>query len=442
LPWYTLPFGRDGLIAGFQTLEINPSIMKGVLLFQAKHQASIVDLRRQAAPGKIMHEMRLGETSQIDLNPFGRYYGGVDTTLLFVIAVHAYWRRTGCDAMVQELWQNVDLALRWLSDYGDLDGDGFVEYEADPEGLTNQGWKDSWDAIMHANGELAKGPIALCEVQGYAYAAWRAGGAIAAYLGLRERAAFCDAAAEKLYRAFNDIFWLEDLGIYALALDGAKRPCRVRSSNMAHLPWCRIVPKDRGRLVMKQLIAEPLFSGWGIRTLAQNEKLYKADVYHRGPCWPFELAIASWSAIALEDRDVVRIIASASLDAAEAFGFRLPELFCGFQRIGNVPPVHYKSANPMHATAAGVAFAQIQSVLSLDVVAHTHEVFVDASCVPSDWLPLSIHGLQLSESSISFRIEQNGLDAFNLQVLHRQGRPIALRDRRTGNDQESPTSTP
>ena len=264
LPWFGLPFGRDGLIAGFQTLEINPSIMKGVLLFQAKHQAITVDPYHQAAPGKIMHEMRLGETSRAGLNPFDRYYGSVDTTLLFAIAVHAYWRRTGCDATVEKLWPSVDLALRWITDYGDLDGDGFVEYEFDPGmGLTNQGWKDSWDAIMHADGMLAKGSIALCEVQGYAYAAWRAGEAIAAHLGFRERATFCGAAAEKLYRNFNRTFWQDDLQLYALALDGAKKPCRVRTSNMAHLPWCGIVPKDRGQLVMKELLIRAAVLGLG-----------------------------------------------------------------------------------------------------------------------------------------------------------------------------------
>ena len=432
LPWFALPFGRDGLITGFETIELNPNIMRGVLLYHAKHQAHEVDVVRQAWPGKIMHEMRLGETSRVGLNPFNGYYGGVDTTPLFVMAAEAYWRRTGDIATLETLWPSVDLALRWISDYGDADGDELVEYEADSGmGLTNQGWKDSWDAIVNEDGAYPVGPIALCEVQGYAFAAWRAGHAIATRLGFGERAEFCASAADRLYERFNELFWLEEMGIYALALDGRKKPCRVRASNMGHLPWCGIVPPDKAQLIVNELLGKQLFSGWGIRTLGEEEKSYRADLYHRGPCWPHEMAIASWSAGAVGDFKALQKLAETMLDTAEAYDYRLPELLCGYPRIQGVPPVSYKSANPWHSWAAAVAFSQIQSVIGLKVDAVASEVWLDTSGLPREWAPLSIHDLEVGNGHISFRIEARGPADFRVRVLNRAGNLIRIRDRRT-----------
>jgi glycogen debranching enzyme len=437
LPWFALPFGRDGIITGFETLQLNPSIMRGVLRYHAKHQAREVDVIRQAWPGKIMHEMRLGETSRAGLNPFNGYYGGVDTTPLFVMAVDAYWRRTGDNETLKSLWPNVDLALRWISDFGDADGDGFVEYEADPGmGLANQGWKDSWDAIVNEDGEYPIGPIALCEVQGYVFAAWRAGESIADRLGFHERAAFCKKAAERLYERFNAVFWQEDLGIYALALDGKKNACRVRASNMGHLPWCGIVPPDRGQRIINELMGKRLFSGWGIRTLAEGEKSYRADLYHRGPCWPHEMAIAGWSAEMVRDYDALRRLAETTLDTAEAFDFRLPELFCGYARINGTPPVKYKSANPWHSWAAAVAFSHVQSSIGLRIDAATSKVFLDTSGLPQEWAPIAIHDLEVGRGHVSFRIEPSsatGEVKYDVEVINTVGDPIRICDRSTGN---------
>jgi glycogen debranching enzyme len=433
LPWFALPFGRDGLITGFETIEINPAIMKGVLLFHAKHQAHEVDWISQASPGKIIHEMRLGETSRIGQNPFGRYYGAVDTTPLFVMAAEAYWRRTGDLGLIQELWPNIDLALRWISDYGDLDDDSFIEYGADPGmGLTNQGWKDSWDAILDEHGDYPKGPIAVCEVQGYAFAAWRAGQAIAAKLGFSQRAEFCARAADRLYKCFNEVFWQEDLGIYALALDGKKRPCRVRASNMGHLAWCGIVPPDRAQRVLDELLGDRLFSGWGIRTLAEGEKGYRAENYHRGPCWPHEMAIASWSAENIRDHRAIQRIAEATLDTAEAFGFRLPELLSGYPRIEGVPPVSYKSANPLHAWAAAVPFALVQSALGLCVDSLKSEIGLNPLGLPRDWSPLDMHGLEVGNGCISLRLEPQSSAGLRIRILEQHGSPVRIRDGRTG----------
>lgn len=433
LPWFAVPFGRDGLITGFETLGINPSIMRGVLLHQAKHQAREEDVFHQAWPGKIMHEMRLGETSVAGLNPFNGYYGSIDTTLLFVMGVEAYWRRTGDDSIMKLLWPNVDAALHWMNKYGDLDGDGFIEYAIGSGlGLTNQGWKDSWDAIVHENGDFPEGPIALCEVQGYAYAAWRAGQAMAGHLGLHERAAFCGKAADRLYERFNKVFWQDDLAIYALALDGEKKPCRVRASNMGHLPWCGIVSPDRAQRLVDELMGDRLFSGWGIRTLAEGEKRYRADLYHRGPCWPHEMAIASWSAGRIGDFNAIRKIAETMLDTAEAFKFRMPELLCGYPRSKGVPPVAYKSANPVQAWAAAGAFAAVQSALGLRVEAAKSELSINLEGLPRNWTPLTLSGLVVGGGIISFRVEPRDSKDLCIRILEQRGNAIKLRDGRTG----------
>ncbi len=429
LPWFAAPFGRDGLITGLQTLEINPAILKGVLLHHARHQAREIDVFHQAWPGKIMHERRLGETSRARLNPFSCYYGSVDTTLLYVMAAAAYWRRTGNDAVLESLWPSIDLALRWTSEYADLDGDGLIEYDADPGGgLSNQGWKDSWDSIVHENGDFPKAPIALCEIQGYAYAAWRGAQGMATKLGLKERAAFCRRAAERLYQRFNEVFWQDDLGIYALALDRDKKPCRVRASNMAHLPWCGIVPPDRARRVMNELMGERLFSGWGIRTLAADEKRYNPELYHRGPCWPHELVIASWSAQAVGDFKAMRKLAETALDTAEAFSFRPPELLCGYPRVDGVPPIRYKSANPLHAWAAASAFAEVQAALGMRVFGAKSEISLNLSGLPPGWAPLAIHDLEIGNGKISFQVEPDATGQRRVRILAHQGQPISIRD--------------
>ena len=428
LPWFAVPFGRDGLITALETIEVNPAIMKGVLRLLAREQARETDVFRQAAPGKIMHEMRLGETSAAGLNPYGRYYGAIDTTPLFVVAAGAYWRRTGDRSFLASLWPNIDLALHWMSDYADPDDDGFIEYYPDPnKGLVNQGWKDSVDSIVHENGDFARGPIAVSEVQAYAYSAWRAGRAMADELGRYDRAAIFRANAEKCYRRFNEAFWQEDMGIYALALDGDKRPCRVRASNMAHLPWCGIVPPDRAQRVIDELLGERLFSGGGIRTLAENERRYNPALYHRGPCWPHEMAIASWSAKWAGNFKALLKIAETTLDTAEVFGCHLPELFCGYRREEGVKPVRYPSANPRQAWAAAVAFAIVQSALGLRVYAAKSEISLTPSGLPMAWAPLEIHGLEVGASKISFRVEpcSGGLD---IRVLEMQGAPVTIRE--------------
>ena len=427
LPWFALPFGRDGIIVGLQTLEINPLIMRGVLGHHAKFQATLHDPFHQASPGKTMHEMRLGETSRARLNPFHGYYGGIDTTPLFVIAVYAFWKRSGDDEFMKNMWPHVALALQWLKTEGDIDGDSFIEYNADPGmGLANQGWKDSWDAIVNSNGTFPSPPIALSEVQAYAYSAWRGAEAMARALGFTARSLEFAENANRLFDHFNASFWQADMETYALALDGKKSPCRVLASNSAHLAWCGIVPEDRTGMVLQQILTQPLFSGWGIRTLAEGEVRYRADLYHRGPCWPHEMSIAMWSAEAADERGAIAKLAEAALDTAEAFDFKLPELFCGYARTTSERPIHYKSANPFHAWAAAVAFATVQSALGLKVDGQQSEVFINPSGLPLSWAPIEVLNLSVGNGEVSFRVELTPQTKLAVRILKQVNATIRL----------------
>ena len=292
IPWFSTIFGRDGIITAMLMLWMDESIAKGVLRTLAATQATDFDPKSDAQPGKILHEMRHGEMANLGEVPFRRYYGSVDATPLFLMLAGQYFERTGDRETIEAIWPNIEAALAWIDMFGDRDGDGFVEYHRETEsGLVNQGWKDSYDAIFHADGSMAAGPIALCEVQGYVFAAKCAVAGIAERLGRSGLAEKLRDEAEGLRVQFEQRFWCEEIGTYALALDGAKRPCRVRASNAGHALFTGIASPERARRVAASLMSPEGFSGWGIRTVAHGEARYNPMSYHNGSVWPHDNAL-------------------------------------------------------------------------------------------------------------------------------------------------------
>ena len=295
VPWFNAPFGRDGIITALECLWFHPSLARGVLAYLASTQATEVIPGQDAEPGKILHETRNGEMAALGEMPFGRYYGTVDATPLFVVLAGAYFERTGDTRFVEGIWPNIEAALLWMDRYGDRDGDGFLEYDRQSsDGLLHQGWKDSDDAIFHADGSPAQGPIAVCEVQGYAYAAWRAGATMAFALGRAGRAEDFVSRSVMLKARFDRMFWCEELSTYGLALDGDKRLCRVRTSNAGQCLFSGIATTDRAERAAKTLLAPESFSGWGIRSVAASEQRYNPIGYHTGSVWPHDNALIAY----------------------------------------------------------------------------------------------------------------------------------------------------
>ncbi len=364
VPWFCCPFGRDGIVTALETLWVDPELARGVLSFLADTQATERVPERDAEPGKILHEARGGEIANLGEIPFGRYYGSADATPLFVMLASAYWRRTADTATIERLWPNVVRALAWIDEWGDADGDGFVEYSAKtPSGLRQQGWKDSNDSVSHADGSLAQGPIALCEIQAYTYAAKLGASMLAEVLGYAAEARRLREEAETLRDRFEAAYWCEDLSTYALALDGDKRPCRVVSSNAGHCLFAGIADPARAERVAATLLNEASFSGWGIRTLAAAERRYNPMSYHNGSVWPHDNALIAAGLAAYQRRhEAVRVL-TGLFEASRCFTLhRLPELFCGFPRRAGEGPTLYPVACEPQTWAAGAVFLVLASL--------------------------------------------------------------------------------
>ena len=422
IPWYSTTFGRDGLITALQMLWFDPGVARGVLRRLASFQATADDPASDAQPGKILHEMRGGEMAALGEIPFGLYYGSVDSTPLFVLLAGLYAERTGDDETVAALWPNIEAALAWIDGPGDSDGDGFVEYyRATEKGLANQGWKDSYDAIFHADGRLAEGPIALAEVQGYVYCAKHMAARCAERLGHGKQARHLEAQADALAQRFDARFWCPELGTYAMALDGNKQRCRVRSSNAGQVLFTGIARPGRAAEVADLLLRPQFFTGWGIRTIANTEARYNPMSYHNGSVWPHDNALIALGLARYGHQRAVERLFKGLFEAATYMDMRrLPELFCGFQRGRGRGPTLYPVACAPQAWASATPFTLLEASLGLQFDPAANEIRLRNPRLPEFLDEVVLRNLRLKEASVDLRVTRHDTEV-SVEILRRRG---------------------
>lgn len=409
LPWFVAPFGRDSLTVSLQNLLIYPEFAKGALDILGSLQAKEIDDYRDAEPGKILHELRYGELAHFKLIPHTPYYGTADATPLYLLTLHGAWRSTGEIDLLERHLDTAEGCLAWIDQYGDLDGDGFQEYQTrSPVGYENMGWKDAGDAIVYPDGSLVKGPKGLCELQGYVYDAWLCIAEVFDALGKRSRARKLRAKAAALFERFNEVFWDEETGFYALALDGDKKKVLTVASNPGHCLWSGIVPPERAAKVVKRLMAPDMWSGWGIRTLSALNPAFNPYNYQTGSVWPHDNGI-----IALGFKrygfsaEAARIARDISEAGTHFLLNRLPELYTAPQRDGATFPIQYLGANVPQAWAAGSVFALMRAILGFVPDVPNGKLYIDP-LLPA-WLPdLTLYGIHAGKHRLDIKFWREG----------------------------------
>ena len=427
LPWLASLFGRDTLIVSLQTMIVYPEFAAGTLAVLGRLQATGRDDYRDAEPGKILHELRYGELAYFKLIPHTPYYGTADATPLYLVALHAAWRATGDSALIERHLPTAEACLTWIDKFGDRDGDGFQEYQTrSSAGYENMGWKDSGDAVMYLDDALVHGPKALCELQGYVYDAWRRMAEIYDDLGDKQRASALRKKAGVLFEKLNDVFWDEESGFYAYALDGDKKKVLSVASNVEQCLWSGIIPPERAKTVVKRLMSKDMWSGWGIRTLSADHPSFNPYNYQTGAVWPHDNSLIALGmrryGFAAEAAAVARAISGA---ASHFLLSQLPELYAGLQRDPMSFPVQYGGANVPQAWAAGTPFMLLQAMLGLQQDAPRGKLYIDPAL--PDWLPdVTLTNLRLGRQRFDIRFWRDGKDTL-FKVLKGEHDAIELR---------------
>jgi len=409
VPWFATIFGRDSLIVSLQNMIVYPDFARGTLRRLAELQATELDDYRDAEPGKIPHELRSGELAHFKRIPHTPYYGTADATILYIIALHEAWKWLGDDLLLPGYEEVAQKCLQWIDHYGDNDGDGFQEYQTrSKQGYENMGWKDAGDSVVYPDGSLVKGPKALCELQGYVFDAKLRAAEGAEYFGRHEQAARLRKEAADLRERFEERFWCEDIGYYAYALDGDKKPVKTISSNAGHLLWSGIARPDRAERVVRRLLEPDMWSGWGIRTLSERNPAYNPFSYQNGSVWPHDNGIIAMGFKRYGFAKEAAMIARDISEAASYFVFnRLPELYAGIRREPGTFPIQYLGANVPQAWAAGSVFHLLRAILGLDADARKKTLYINPAL--PHWLSdITVSNLRVGGATIDIRFWREG----------------------------------